>query len=267
MDGLDGRAALVTGAAGDIGRACAVRLASAGATVAVADLPSRAEDIASTVEQCAEAGGRGHIAAPFDVTSPDDVDRAVLRVSDEVGTPTLLINAAGYQGLFAPTHEYPVADTTRVMAVNVVGVMDVTRAVTAVMIAAGERGAVVNIASHAGVGAPPNMPAYGASKAAVIGFTKVAAVDLAPHGIRVNAVSPAFIGPGVMWDRQVALQSEAGSRYYADDPATVRRQMIDQVPLGRLGSLDEVASAVLWLSSDSSSYVTGENVLVTGGIT
>ena len=88
----------------------------------------------------------------------------------------------------------------------------------------------------AGVSGAPNMPAYSASKAAVIGLTKAAAKDLAPHGIRVNAVSPAFIGPGRMWENQVARQAEAGSQYYATDPDAVAAQMIDMVPLRRYGS-------------------------------
>ena len=107
---------------------------------------------------------------------------------------------------------------------------------TRAMIAVGSRGAVVNVASMAGVSGAPNMPAYAASKAAVIGLTKAAAKDLAPHGIRVNAVSPAFVGPGRMWETQVARQAAAGSQYYATDPDEVAAQMIGMVPMRRYGS-------------------------------
>lgn len=263
---LTGRTAMVTGAAGDIGAACAVRLASRGATIALSDLPARAEDLEQTAERCRGTGAEQVMTVPFDVTDEEGVVAAVTTLTDELRPPSLLVNAAGYQGLFQPAHGYPSDDTARVMAINVTGLMTVTRAVTAAAIHIGTGGAVVNVASMAGVGGAPNMPAYSASKAAVIGYTKAAARDLAPHGIRVNAVSPAFIGPGEMWDRQILRQAESPSQYYADDPATVRQQMIDQVPLRRLGSVDEVASVVTWLASDEASYVTGENVLVTGGI-
>jgi NAD(P)-dependent dehydrogenase (short-subunit alcohol dehydrogenase family) len=126
-------------------------------------------------------------------------------------------------------------------------------------------GAIVNIASMAGVSGAPNMPAYSASKAAVIGLTKAAAKDLAPQGIRVNAVSPAFIGPGRMWETQVERQAAAGSQYYATDPDTVAEQMIGMVPMRRFGSVHEVASVVAFLLSDDASYVTGVNIEVSGG--
>jgi NAD(P)-dependent dehydrogenase (short-subunit alcohol dehydrogenase family) len=118
----------------------------------------------------------------------------------------------------------------------------------------------------AGVDGAPNMVAYSASKGAVVSLTLVAAKDLAPFGIRVNAVSPAFIGPGTMWDRQVALQAEAGSQYYSADPERVAGEMIAQVPMRRYGSLDEVAATVVWLLSDESSYLTAQNLHITGGL-
>jgi NAD(P)-dependent dehydrogenase (short-subunit alcohol dehydrogenase family) len=265
-EALAGRTAVVTGAAGDIGRACARRLAAAGSTVALADLPSRGDDLAVTAQLCRDAGAPKTLEVPFDVTDATAVTAAVDRVQDELGTPTLLAGCAGYQGVFAPVHDYPAADTARVLEVNVLGTIVVTAAVARMMVSAGVPGAIVNIASMAGVGGAPNMPAYAASKGAVLAFTKAAMRDLAPHGIRVNAVSPAFIGPGEMWDRQVALQAGTPSAYYGDDPGTVEQQMVGQIPLARLGSLDEVADVIAWLLSDASSYVTGENVLVTGGI-
>jgi NAD(P)-dependent dehydrogenase (short-subunit alcohol dehydrogenase family) len=144
-------------------------------------------------------------------------------------------------------------------------VMSVLAAVARSMIAAGAGGAVVNVASMAGVSGAPNMPAYAASKAAVIGLTKAAAKDLAPSGIRVNAVSPAFIGPGRMWETQVAGQAAASSQYYATDPETVGAQMTGMVPMRRCGSVREVATVVAFLLSGDASYLTGANVEISGG--
>ena len=124
------------------------------------------------------------------------------------------------------------------------GVFTVLAAVSRHMIESEGGGSIVNIASMAGVSGAPNMPAYAASKAAVIGLTKSAAKDLAPARIRVNAVSPAFIGPGRMWDAQVTAQAAAGSQYFSTDPDAVAAQMIGMVPLRRYGSADEVARVV-----------------------
>jgi NAD(P)-dependent dehydrogenase (short-subunit alcohol dehydrogenase family) len=97
-------------------------------------------------------------------------------------------------------------------------------------------------------------------------LTRAASKDLAPLGIRVNAISPCFIGPGRMWDRQTTLQAQAASQYYSTDPAEVEREMIGAVPMRRMGSLDEVAATVVWLLSEESSYLTGQNLVVSGGI-
>jgi NAD(P)-dependent dehydrogenase (short-subunit alcohol dehydrogenase family) len=242
---------LVTGAAGDIGTAIAEALAQRGHGVVLADHPdagARLDELGRRLD--AES-------VMFDVTNESEVTAAV----HDLGSLGGLVNNAGYQGVFAPVENYPLDDARRVLEVNVLGVMTVLAAVARAMTG----GAIVNIASMAGVSGAPNMPAYSASKAAVIGLTKSAAKDLAPKGIRVNAVSPAFIGPGRMWDTQVARQAAAGSQYYATDPDAVAEQMIGMVPLRRYGSVHEVASVVAFLLSDDASYVTGVNVEVSGG--
>ena len=109
------------------------------------------------------------------------------------------------------------------------------------------------------------MIAYSASKFAVIGITQTAAKDLAPYHIRVNALSPALIGPGIMWTRQTELQAGVGSQYFDADPKVVEQQMINSVPMRRLGSLEEVASGVAFLMSEEASYITGFNLELTGG--
>jgi NAD(P)-dependent dehydrogenase (short-subunit alcohol dehydrogenase family) len=251
---------LVTGAAGDIGTAIAEVLAQRGHRLALADHPSGSARLDETVDRCRRLGAQAE-GVTFDVTDEAAATAAVRALGPLGG----LVNNAGYQGVFTSVDTYPLEDARRVVEVNVLGAMTVLAAVGRVMIAGGAGGAVVNIASMAGVSGAPNMPAYSASKAAVIGLTKAAAKDLAPSGIRVNAVSPAFVGPGRMWDTQVARQAEAGSQYYATDPEAVAAQMIDMVPMRRYGSAHEVATVVAFLLSDDASYVTGVNVEVSGG--
>jgi 2-dehydro-3-deoxy-L-rhamnonate dehydrogenase (NAD+) len=235
------RRVLVTGAAGDIGSAVAARL---DCEVVLADHPSR-------------AGSSGEWVS-FDVTDAEATAAAI----HGLGVLDGLVNNAGYQGVFAPVDRYPSDDARRVLEVNVLGVFNVLAAAAQVM---NRGGAIVNVASMAGVSGAPNMPAYSASKAAVIGLTKAAAKDLAPAGIRVNAVSPGFIGPGRMWETQVREQAAAGTQYFAPDADAVGAQMLAAVPLRRYGSLAEVASVIEFLLSDAASYVTGTNVEVSGG--
>ena len=263
--GIAGKVALVTGAGGDIGRAIAVGLADAGADVVLADLPTAGEAVESTRVACREANadvtGRVHL---FDVRDPDATNEAFASTTDQLGPIQLIVNNAGYQGVFANVLDYPLDDARTVLDVNSFGVLVVLRAAAQHLRAAGVGGSVVNVASMAWHGAP-NMPAYSMSKAAVVGLTRSAAKDLAPYSIRVNSVSPGFIGPGAMWDRQVAEQAAVVSPYYLDDVADVADQMIGMVPLDRYGSVDEVASAVGFLLSDDSSYITGSDLEIAGG--
>ncbi|MFO7533483.1 MAG: SDR family oxidoreductase [Candidatus Limnocylindrales bacterium] len=263
---FSGSTALVTGAAGDIGRAVAGRLAGTGANLVITDLASAGEGLEQTRAACSVIAPDRVVAVAADVTDPASVEACFGTALERFGAPDLVFNNAGVQGELLPLQDYPSEDFPFVMSVNVFGIFNVLRESARRMRDAGVAGAIVNSASMAGVEGAANMPAYSASKGAVMSLTRSASKDFAPLGIRVNAISPAFIGEGLMWDRQVTRQAKAGTQYYSDDPEIVAQEMINAVPLRRTGTLDEVASAVLWLLSDESSYVSGHNIIVSGGI-
>ncbi|MDZ8052901.1 MAG: SDR family NAD(P)-dependent oxidoreductase [Aulosira sp. ZfuVER01] len=256
-----GKTILITGGAGDIGKGTAHRFAANGAGVALLDLnePKMAE-VAEELKSYNVPVG----TFVCDVTDADDVAKAFTSAVKQLERIDYIFNNAGYQGAFAKTDQYPKDDFEKVININVVGVFHVLKAAAQYLIDAGG-GAIVNMASYAGVVGPPNMLAYGASKFAVIGMTQTAAKDLAPYNIRVNALSPALIGPGFMWTRQTELQAAVGSQYFDSNPKVVERQMINSVPMRRLGTLEEVANGVAFLMSDEASYITGFNLEVTGG--
>ncbi len=255
---------IVTGAAGDIGRATATLLSQRGWAVGLVDHPAVVDGLAETARAC-DAHGAPTWTAVFDVLAAGDVASAIDTCVAELGPPTGLFNNAGVQGPFERVDRYPLDDARHVIEVNVVGALNVLSIVGAAMARGGTGGSIVCTASMAGVTGAPNMTAYSASKAAVIGMVKSAAKDLAPAAVRVNAVSPAFIGPGRMWDTQVAAQAVASSPYYADDPDEVAGQMLSMIPLRRYGSTTEVAQVVAFLLSDESSYLTGVNIEIAGG--
>jgi NAD(P)-dependent dehydrogenase (short-subunit alcohol dehydrogenase family) len=205
------------------------------------------------------------VADAFDVTDAEAAAQHVARLAGEHGVATAVVVDAGVQGAFEPIDRYDIADLRRVLEVNVVGAFVTLQAGAQAMVRAAAGGSIVLAASMAGVSGAPNMSAYSASKAALIGLTRSAAKDLAPHGIRVNAVSPAFIGPGAMWHNQVAAQAAAATQYFATDPDAVAQQMLDMIPLRRCGSPAEVADVVCFLAGERSSYVTGVNLEISGG--
>lgn len=258
---FEGKTILITGGAGDIGKATAHRFAANGAGIVLLDLnQSKMIEVVQELKQYGGSIGAFHC----DVTQPESVAQAFSEAIAQFGRIDYIFNNAGYQGVFAQTQAYPEDDFQKVIEINVVGVFYVLKAAAQHLQAAGG-GAIVNMASHAGVDGPPNMLAYAASKFAVIGMTQTAAKDLAPDGIRVNSVSPSLIGPGVMWTRQTELQAAVGSQYFAADPKVVEQDLINSVPLRRLGTLEEVANGVAFLMSDEASYITGFNLDLTGG--
>ena len=246
-----GKAAVVTGAGAGIGRAVATRLAAEGASVVLVD---RAVD--ALTEAAAAIDGALPVAA--DVSLEADVDAYVevaLRVHQRID---LFVNNAGIEGRRAPMTDLSADDFDRVMAVNARGVFLGLRAVLRVMKEQGS-GAIVCTASMAGIKGGAAFSPYVASKHAVVGLTRCAALEGAPFGIRVNAIAPGHI------DTRMARDLTA--QVNPDDPESVYQRIAASVPLGqRYGTADEVAAVVLWLLSDDAAYVSGTTQLIDGAL-
>jgi len=240
---LSNKVALVTGGSRGIGKAIGSHLAGAGAKVALADVVDAAQ-----IQASADEIGGGAIAVSANVTSPDDCAAAVSQVEETLGPIDVLVNNAGItrDGLLIRMAD---ADWSAVLDVNLKGVFNMTKAVVRGMMKR-RSGRVVNIASVVGITGNAGQANYSASKAGVIGFTKTVAKELASRGVLVNAVAPGFIDT----DMTKAL------------PEAARETLLKLIPLSRLGSPDDVARAVLFLSSDLASYITGQVVVVDGGM-
>src|SRR6516225_1759123 len=245
---LNGRAGIVTGAGGGIGREIARRLAREGMAVAVLDRDGAAAETAA-----AEIGG---VHLTTDVTSPEEVRRAVDDVFAHFQRIDLLVNNAGIAWM-GPALEMPLEVLQAMLRVNVEGVFIVSRAVLPHMIAR-RSGSVVNLTSWAGKTGNANFAGYSASKFAVIGLTQALAREMAPHGIRVNAICP-----GIVVDTAMRTAIEAQQRQYGL-PATQERAKT--IPVGRLSVPDDVARIAAFLASDESAYMTGESINISGGL-
>jgi NAD(P)-dependent dehydrogenase (short-subunit alcohol dehydrogenase family) len=246
-------AALVTGAGSGIGRAIALRLARDGWALAVNDVdPARAAQVAGEI---AATGARA-IPVAGDVGDRGAVRRMVAEAVDGLGAVDLLVNNAGLCRLGAIA-EYAEADWHATFRVNVDGVFFCCQAVLPHMLARG-RGVIVNLASWSGKAGAPFFGAYCASKFAVIGLTQSLAKEVAPRGIRVNAVCP-----GIVAGTEMRAQVDAESRALGRPTSTDR---VGWIPMGRLGDPEDVAGVVAFLASDDARYMTGQAVNVTGGL-
>jgi NAD(P)-dependent dehydrogenase (short-subunit alcohol dehydrogenase family) len=245
---LKGRVGLVTGAGGGIGREIARRFAREGMTVAVLD---RDRAAAETV-----AGEIDGLALSADASSPDEVRGAVEAVLASFRRIDVLVNNAGVAWM-GPALEMPLAALQEMLRVNVEGVFIVSRSVLPHMIAQ-RSGSVVNLASWAGKTGNAFFAGYSASKFAVIGLTQALAREMAPHGIRVNAICP-----GIVVDTAMRTAIEAQQRHYGL-PETAEREK--SIPIGRVSVPEDVARVAAFLASDESSYMTGESINLSGGL-
>ncbi len=243
---LRGKRALVTGAATGIGRAIAERLARAGATVTLADIEAEQVEGAAAALRALGAESR---ALVLDLAATDAVGPAVTAAARAMGGLEILINNAGI-AMQKPVLEHEVRDFERIYRVNVLGLFAALKAAALWMIEHRVPGRIVNIASVAGLRGSTGRAAYGSSKAAVINLTQVAAQELAPHGITVNAIAP---GP-IETDLVRAMHTER-----------TRAGWLREVPMGRYGEPEDVAAAAAYLVSDAAGYVTGHVLAVDGG--
>ncbi|MEV6161741.1 SDR family NAD(P)-dependent oxidoreductase [Streptomyces sp. NPDC052052] len=243
---LTGRSAFITGAAGGIGRAGAVLLASAGATVHGADRDEKG--LLETRELINEAGGTCHVH-PLDVTDRNQIRDAVAAAGD-------LDVLAAVAGIMHTSSVLDTADDDldRVLSVNFKGVLYACQEVARSMIARGASGSLITMASGAVDAASPGLLCYGAAKAAVVQLTKTLATELGRHAIRVNAIAPGWI------------RTPMTARHDADQQHRAEATMARISPLGRVGEPEDVAHTMLYLASDASAFMTGQILRPNGGV-
>lgn len=245
---LQDRVALITGAgrAGKgIGRSIALRLAKEGAKIVIADFAADAAE--AVAKEVADTGGEA-LAVCADVAVPDDVDRIVQQAVDKFGKIDILVNNAGItrDNLILRMSE---SDWDQVLDTNLKGVFNCIKAVSKLMIRE-RQGRIVNMASVMGIVGNAGQANYSASKAGVIALTKTAARELGSRGINVNAVAPGFI--------QTVMTEEM--------PEQAKANIAEKIPLRRLGTPEDVAEVVLFLCTEASSYITGQVIVVDGGM-
>lgn len=249
---VSGKTALVTGAAAGIGRATALAFAEEGAKVMVSDIDEAGGQ--ETVKLIRDAGGEA-VFTRADVSAPEDVTALIAATVERFGRLDCACNNAGIEGRVAPLAEQSLDDYEKVLAINLRGTFLCLKAEIRQMLKQGG-GAIVNLASVAGLIGFPGLSPYVASKHAVNGLTKNAALEYGKQGIRVNAVCPAGIETRML--DSLADQSTGG--------AQSAHEMMDPLhPIGRIGRSEEVAQMIVWLCSDRASFVTGATMPIDGG--
>lgn len=247
---FSGKVALVTGASAGMGLATAQAFARAGAAVALADIK---EDALTAAVEALVGEGHRAIAIACDTSDDDQVAAMVERTVAEFGCLDFAFNNAGVMATVAPLADTTREDWDRVIGVNLRGVWNCMRHELRQMQKQGD-GAIVNNASVGGTKGDPGVSPYTASKHGVIGLTRTSALEYVRHGIRVNAVNPGVIATQI-------------ARDVVKDDDDAYAEMVAKVPMGRAGTSDEIASAVLWLCSPGASYVVGQAFTIDGGLT
>ncbi len=246
-----GKIALVTGGGSGIGRATALAFVRQGAQVVVADTVEPAAQ--AVAEEVRQVGGEA-LALRADVSRAAEVEAMVNAAVERFGTIDFAVLSAGVGGIAARTDEHPEEVWRQVLDVNLTGVWLCMKQVIPVMLEAGG-GAIVNVASVAGLVGYPRHAAYAASKHGVIGLTRTAALEYGRRGIRINAVCPGFTRTPMVEEGLIAEGAEAEER------------LVSRVPLGRLGTPEEIAASILYLCSDAAGFMVGHALTLDGGIT
>ena len=248
MGVLEGKVAVVTGAAQGIGQAIAERFAREGAQVSLSDLK---KDAGQRVSDNIQSSGGVALFTHCDVSVEADVDAMIENTVRQYGTVDILVNNAAL-AIYRQLHEYAQSEWDKVIAVNLRGLYLTSRRCIPIMIERGG-GSIIHLASaHARITAPGNTP-YVAAKGGVVALTRAMALECAPHKIRVNCILPGAIETPMLMEN------------WGDVPAE-KHPLVPRIPLGRVGQPDEIARVAQFLASDDSSYMTGSDVLVDGGI-
>lgn len=251
---LAGKQALITGGGTGIGRATAELFAREGARVMVSG--RRRAELEETVRQVERAGGTAALTTG-DVSKAEDAERMVHHTVAAFGSLDVLVNNAGILVRNATVTSVSIEDWRRVIDVDLHGVFLVSRFALMKMVPAGHGGAIVHVSSVAGILGDPKLAPYNAAKGGVNILTKNMALDFAPHGIRVNAVCPG----------RVATPMPLSRLKPGDDWEAILAQWGKNIPLGRVGQPEDIAQAILFLTSDESSWITGTTLVVDGGAT
>ncbi|MFS0560784.1 SDR family oxidoreductase [Terribacillus sp. 179-K 1B1 HS] len=255
MGKLNDRIAVVTGGATGIGRATASLFAKEGATVLVADI--KKDEMTDLLESIQSAGGQAE-AYEVDVSDEDSVKQFVDQVKDTYGKLDVLFNNAGIDQEGGKVHEYPIDLFDSIQKTDLRGTFLMSKFLIPLMLE-NKKGAIVNNASMSGSFADLDRSGYNAAKGGIINFTKAAAIDYGRQGIRANSVSPGTIETPLIDELTGTKEEEQGKAF--------RESNKWLAPMGRLGAPEEIAKAVLFLASDDSSYITGQDLIVDGGLT
>lgn len=241
---------IITGGCSGIGRATALRFAQEGAKIFLADLSEKAGD--SLVEEIEKLGAEAAFSR-IDVSDPEDVERMITDCVERFGEIHILVNSAGIVGPRARTERYAAEEFKKVLDVNVLGLFYCMQSVLPHFLNK-KIGNIVNIASVAGLNGFASHIGYAASKHAVVGMTRTAALEYAKHGIRINAICPAFTLTPMLENAMV------------NDDTDYLDALQNAIPMKRFGKPDEIADAILYAASPASSFMTGHTLVMDGGL-